>query len=117
MLKHLKTVDADWEIIGLVLGVPTNEIQGIKASNPNGGVSQWMIRMIQYWLDTTPDACWEQVVTALEQADKLTLASTIKQQYLWPLLTAKDPNASTSSPPALPSTSSVAQLPCESAHS
>ena len=48
-----------------------------------GRLKQQMAEMIQYWLDNTPDASWEQVVRALEHIGHFTLALTIKQQFLW----------------------------------
>ena len=40
-----------------------------------------MVEMLQYWLDTTPAACWQQVITNLEQVDLIALASRIKEKY------------------------------------
>ena len=82
-MGHLGAICNDRrELLGVALGVPLSKIQNIESSHP-GNVSRWILEMMQYWLDTTPDACWKQVVIALERVDQLTLASTIKQQYLW----------------------------------
>ena len=83
MLEDLKEVKSEWFNIGIALGVPLTKLREIEASFPHGGVNRWMTEMLQYWLDTTPTACWEQVARALEQVDQLTLASSIKQKYLW----------------------------------
>ena len=69
MIHYLSVVCDDWIKIGTALGIPPITLQGIKASFPQGGPRQWMTEMIQYWLNTTPDAGWEQVVSALEQVD------------------------------------------------
>ena len=43
---------------------------------------QAMVKMFQYWLNTTPSASWEQVASALERGGQLKLASTINQKYI-----------------------------------
>ena len=83
MLHHLNEVKNEWFMIGIALGVPLTKLREIEASYPQGGVKRWLAEMIQYWLDMTPTACWEHVARALEQVDQLTLASSIKQKYLW----------------------------------
>ena len=83
MLHHLNEVKNGWFMIGIALGVPLTKLKDIEASYPQGGVPRWLAEMVQYWLDTTPAACWEQVARALEQVDQVTLAATIKQKYLW----------------------------------
>ena len=72
----------DWFMIGVTLGIEIDHLRGIEASY-NQQQGRCMTEMIQYWLDTNPEACWEQVVSALEQGNHITLASTIKQHHLW----------------------------------
>ena len=62
---------------------PLTKLREIEASYTKEGAMRCMLEMVQYWLDTTPAACWEQVARALEQVNQLTLAATIKQKYLW----------------------------------
>ena len=83
MLEHLNEVKSEWFMIGIALGVPLTRLREIEASYPQGGVKRWLAEMVQYWLDMTPTACWEQIAGALEQVNQLTLASSIKQKYLW----------------------------------
>ena len=81
MLQHLNEVKNDWFMIGIALGVPLTKLREIEASYTKEG--RCLLEMVQYWLDTTPAACWEQVARALKQVNQLTLAATIKQKYLW----------------------------------
>ena len=75
MLQHLYEVKNEWFMIGIILGVPLTKLKEIEASYQvqHGGVTRWLAEMVQYWLDTTPAACWEQVARALEQVNQLTL--------------------------------------------
>ena len=70
-------------MIGIALGVTLTKLREIEASYTKEGMTRCMLEMVQYWLDTTPTACWEQVARALEQVNQLRLAATIKQKYLW----------------------------------
>ena len=70
-------------MFGIALGVPLTKLREIEALYTKEGLGRCMLEMAQYWLDTTPAACWEQVARALEQVNQLTLAATIKQKYLW----------------------------------
>ena len=81
MLQHLNEVRNEWFMIGIAIGVPLTKLREIEASYTKEG--RCLLEMVQYWLDTTPAACWEQVARALEQVNQLTLAATIKQKYLW----------------------------------
>ena len=83
MLQHLNEVRNEWFMIGIALGVPITKLREIEASFTKEGTMRCLLEMVQYWLDTTPAACWEQVARALEQVNQLTLAATIKQKYLW----------------------------------
>ena len=83
MLVHLSEVGSDWFVFGSVLGVPISKLKSIEAYHLKEGVKRCILEMMQYWLDTTPAACWQQVTAALEQVDLITLASRIKQKYLW----------------------------------
>ena len=83
MLRHLNEVRNEWFMIGIALGVPLTKLREIEASYTKEGTMRCLLEMVQYWLDTTPAACWEQVARALEQVNQVTLAATIKQKYLW----------------------------------
>ena len=76
-------VGSDWFVLGIALGVPIGKMRSIEVSYLKEGVKRCMVEMLQYWLDTTPAACWQQVSAALEQVDLITLASRVKQKYLW----------------------------------
>ena len=83
MLPHLNEVRNEWFMIGIALGVPFTKLREIEATYTKEGMTRCVLEMVQYWLDTTPAACWEQVARALEQVNQLRLATTIKQKYLW----------------------------------
>ena len=82
MIHHLNEVHNDWFVIGIALNVPHNKLQRTEFEYFRSGLKRCMVEMIQYWLDF-PNASWEQVVKALDIVGHSTLASTIKQQYLW----------------------------------
>ena len=82
MLHYVKEVRNEWFMFGIALGVPLTKLREIEALYTKEGLGRCKLEMAQYWLDTTPAACWEQVARALEQVNQLTLAATIKQKYL-----------------------------------
>ena len=82
-MAHLDKVGDNWFVFGIALGVPHKKLREIEISFSQGGVKRFVVEMIQYWLDTTPSACWKEVARALEQVDCLALASAIKKEYLW----------------------------------
>ena len=83
MLVHLSEVGSDWFVFGIALGVPISKLRSIEASHLKEGVKRCIVEMLQYWLDTTQAACWQQVTAALEQVDLINLASQVKHKYLW----------------------------------
>ena len=83
MLHHLNEVRGEWFLIGIALGIPLSKLREIEVSYSREGTKRWLAEMLQYWLDTTPETCWETIARALEQVDQLRLASAIKKKYLW----------------------------------
>ena len=81
MLVHLSEVGSDWFVFGVALGMPISKLRSIEASHLKEGVKRCIVEMLQYWLDTTPAACWQQVIATLEQVDLIALASQIKEKY------------------------------------
>ena len=93
LLEELRQVD-DWYSLGVALGVSTQKLRDIQTSNSQEGIQRWRIDMYQYWLNSTPTASWEAVISALEQLDHFTLAARLKSKYMnrtspgkccWPL--------------------------------
>ena len=78
LLKQLHEVN-DWYSLGVVLGVPVERLQEIQASNSQGGVWHWKINMFQFWLNSTLNASWEDVISALEEIDHVALAARLKE--------------------------------------
>ena len=70
-----------WFVFGIALGLPIIKLKSIEASHLKEGVKRCIVEMLQYWLDTTPAACWQQVIATLEQVDLIALASRIKEKY------------------------------------
>ena len=81
LMQHLIEVRSDWFLLGIALKVPRSKLREIEVSYPHEEASRWMIEMLQYWLDSTPTACWDQVASALKQIDMITLASKIRETY------------------------------------
>ena len=82
MFRHLSIVSDDWYMIGIALGILLGKLQHIEVSHQDSEPKHLMAKMIQYWLDNTPSACWEQVAKALEQVGHSWLALNIKRHYL-----------------------------------
>ena len=80
LLVELKEVD-DWYSLGAYLRVRVSKLREIKTSNSQGGVQLCKIEMFQYWLDSTPTASWEDVISALKQVDNLVLADRLTSKY------------------------------------
>ena len=81
MLVHLSEVGSDWFIFGVALGLQISKLKSIEASHLKEGVKRCIVEMLQYWLDTTPAASWQQVIATLKQVDLTALASQIEQNY------------------------------------
>ena len=72
----------NWFTFGIMLGVPVPQLKKIKSHN-QGDAELCTIDMLQYWLDNKLDPKWNEVILALEEADKVVLAAQIKQEYVW----------------------------------
>ena len=82
LLLELKEVD-DWYLFGAYLGVPVYKLKEIQSTSQHRGVERCKLEMLQFWLDSTMTASWKDIVRAVEQTDRLTLASNLKSKYLW----------------------------------
>ena len=74
----------DWYSLGVALRVHPNELQEIQKSSPQEGIQRWRIDLLQHWLDSTPDASWSMIITALEKIGHHTLSARLKLKYLPP---------------------------------
>ena len=81
MKKELKEVTDDWKLFGVSLGVPVRKLDTIKLDDPHGGVESWKLKMFQLWLQSKPDASWNDVVRALEENEFFSLAAKLRKTY------------------------------------
>ena len=81
LLKALKCID-NWFVFGVKLNVPHSQLMKIKSSHHEGDIELCKIDMFQYWLDNNLVPTWKEVIRALEDTDKIVLASQIKHHYL-----------------------------------
>ena len=79
--KALKSLE-NWFVFGVKLAVPHSQLTKIKKSHHEGEIELCKIDMFQYWLDNKLVPTWNEVIRALEETDKVTLASQIKHDYL-----------------------------------
>ena len=77
----------DWYSLGVALRVHPHELQEIQISSPQEGIQRWRIDLLQHWLDSTPDASWSMIITALEKIGRRTLSARLKLKYLQPIAT------------------------------
>ena len=80
LLTELDEVD-DWFSFGVALGITVGRLREIQASNQDG-VRRWKIEMFQSWLDSTPNASWEDIIKALEQCHHVALAERLRSRYI-----------------------------------
>ena len=73
---------SDWYSLGVALRVPPNKLQEIQKSSPQEKIQRWRIDLLQYWLESTPDASWSMIITALEKIGHHTLSARLRDKYL-----------------------------------
>ena len=56
---------ADWNVIGTLLGLPSGELNAIKAGNPTD-VKWCCNQMLENWLETDTAASWGKLFTVIE---------------------------------------------------
>ena len=76
LLEQLKEV-TDWRMLGAYLNVPVHVLDKINIEH-DGVVEHCKMYILQYWLDTTMTASWEDIARALQQLNMLTLAERLK---------------------------------------
>ena len=82
LLEEIKEITS-WYMLGAYLNVPVYQLNKIQSTNTQDGVERCKLEMLQYWLNTTMNASWKDVIRALEQLDMLTLAARLKSKFLW----------------------------------
>ena len=71
----------DWYSLGVALRIHPNKLQEIQKSSPQEGIQRWRIDLLQYWLNSTPDASWNDIVVALESIGHHTLSARLQHKY------------------------------------
>ena len=56
---------ADWKVIGIVLGLPSGELQAIEAGWPMN-VKWCCNQMLEKWLEVDPTASWGKLLAVIE---------------------------------------------------
>ena len=73
----------DWYSLGVALLVPVSKIKEIKALSTQKGTARWRIDLLQYWLDSTPTASWNDIITALEKIGHRSLSTKLRFKYTY----------------------------------
>ena len=71
-----------WYEFGGKLEIRTTKLDTIKCDDSGGGVKESMKSIINHWLKTNPDACWEDVITALTAMEETGVVDNIKEYLL-----------------------------------
>ena len=79
LCAELKSV-TDWHRLGINLGVPADELTIVE--NGNQSNNRRKARMLNLWLRCTPNATWEDVVSALEEMGENRVAENIRHNYI-----------------------------------
>ena len=80
----------DWYSLGVALRVHPNKLQEIQKSCPQEGIQRWRIDMLQHWLNSTPDASWNDIIAALKKIGHHTLSAKLREKYNLPLAGQQD---------------------------
>ena len=81
LLKELRQV-TDWHMLGLYLEIPPQELDKIRQQFLSEGVERCKAAMFDLWLRRNPNASWDNVASALEQAGEAVLASDVRKRFL-----------------------------------
>ena len=71
---------ADWEPVGLELGISSTRLQEIRANRMNQG-SLCKISMADTWLRSDVNASWEKLANALDATRNSTQADLVRSTY------------------------------------
>ena len=73
---------ADWKVIGILLGLPSGELEAIEAGYPKN-VKWCCNEMLKKWLELDTTASWSKVLTVIKSpAVSYTACTTDKGDYL-----------------------------------
>ena len=71
----------DWYSLGVALRVHPNKLKEIQKSSPHEGIQRWRIDLLHYWLNSTPDASWNDIIVALEKIGHKALSANLREKY------------------------------------
>ena len=75
---HLRV--SDWNRLGLALELDSYDLDIIEKDNP-GDRRKQALKMFQLWLNSKPDASYEQLIRALREVGDGTVASSLCTKY------------------------------------
>ena len=75
----------DWYPLGVALRINPDKLQEIQILSPHEGIPRWRIDLLQYWLNSTPDASWNDIIVALKTIGHHTLSAKLREKYILPL--------------------------------
>ena len=80
LVRELKDVQAQWDILGIHLGFNQNELRVIELDSKD--IEHRRIEMLNKWLKKEVDPSWEKIIAALENMSESNLASKLRKKYL-----------------------------------
>ena len=75
------TMITNWYQLGLYLNLQTYELDKIQQDHAHQGNDRQRMEMLALWLQYTPNATWEDVVSALQQMGKNRVAENVHQKH------------------------------------
>ena len=110
LIEELQIV-IKWELLGLFMGIPDNELTKIRNQFfATEGIEKCKLELYKLWLNKGKNASWESVAEALDKIGNGALADYIKRKYSSvlhdPVLTPNVPAVSIVSPPEVKSAES-----------
>ena len=75
----------DWYSLGVALRINPDKLQEIQILSPHEGIPRWRIDLLHYWLNSTPDASWNDIIVALKTIGHHTLSAKLREKYILPL--------------------------------
>ena len=80
----------DWYSLGVALRINPDKLQEIQILSPHEGIPRWRIDLLHYWLNSTPDASWNDIIVALKTIGHHTLSAKLREKYILPLAGQQD---------------------------
>ena len=80
LVEAVNTV-TNWYGLGLRLGIAICKLRGIELTFHMHGLDRLKTEMLNLWLNSSPDATWGDLITALRAMDENRVASDIEAVY------------------------------------